>query len=435
MTAPMLRAVLVLSAIGIMLAYCAVMYCMLKAEKRAVWLALLLVMAVAGGLRVIFAGDYPPGLNGDELIHLLAAWQRFNGKLPLASVSPGAGMHMPLYAIVQGSLWWSGLTYWWAIRLWSLVGGVLSVGGAFAVLRAMNVRSHGALFGAGCVAVFPWSLLYGRVSLGGGQLIWHEMIVLWAIARLTWRDDPWGMPWAALTLGAVLYEYFAGRMLLWLALGSVVLLRTHRQRAYVLLGVLVAFLLYLPAMLQPADRTFLVFSRVGTGAHTVADLTDRAVVAIKALALPVAGDAGMSLTGAAVMPVAALLVAGVGFLVATWRQRLFLCLVFVLGLCPMVAAQGPLSVHRMLVALPVIPLLTGIAVGRLPSRRWCYACAFGLFAYVGWQSVTYFFSDNFWQGSLGELCDVGCRRAPAGTEHGLPAQVFGRPVDAWRTAD
>ena len=241
------------------------------------------VSAIA--LRVIYAYDYPPGIHVDEMVHLVQAWQRFTGRVPLFSVeNRGAGMPMALYAIVQGTLW-QLVPAWWAIRLFGIVGGVLSVVGVFATARAMGRTTEGALLAAGCVSVLPWALVYGRSSMGG-EIVWHECIATWALARCIWRSGGWrDAACIALALSLLLYDYFAGRALIWFVVVTVPLLR-GRQRWLVAAAVLVALVAYLPAMLYVSERTFVGLG--GTMAAPAASLADRAWVTLKSLALPVA---------------------------------------------------------------------------------------------------------------------------------------------------
>src|SRR5207247_805876 len=71
----------------------------------------------------------------------------------------------------------------WAIRSYSLVTGVLATAVAFAVARAMGFSLIPSFAVGAFVAVLPWSLFYGRVSFGG-ELIFHELLLLAALARL-----------------------------------------------------------------------------------------------------------------------------------------------------------------------------------------------------------------------------------------------------------
>jgi len=98
----------------------------------------------------------------------------------------------------------------WAIRLYSLATSVLSSPAAFALGRGAGLAVGASFAVAGFVAVLPWSLFYGRIAIGG-ELVFHELLLLGALARLLFADGGW----AAVSVGAfgqslLLYDYFCG---------------------------------------------------------------------------------------------------------------------------------------------------------------------------------------------------------------------------------
>ena len=60
-------------------------------------------------------------------------------------------------------------------------------GGVRRGARAWACASRPGLVAGGLVAVLPWALYYGRISLGG-ELIFHQLLLLAALARLIWPE-------------------------------------------------------------------------------------------------------------------------------------------------------------------------------------------------------------------------------------------------------
>ncbi len=322
----MLRLILSSTAAALALVYAVILWRMTRQESSLVKVLLLGIVLVATALRLVFTYDYPPGIYPDEILHLVRAWQRFTGQTPLFSASDGAGMSMALYAVVQGALW-QFVPAWWAIRLFGIIGGILSVVGIFATARAMGRGTDGALFAAGCASVLPWALLYGRSSMGG-EIIWHETIATWALARCIWHDGDWTDA-ASITfaLSLLFYDYFAGRAVIWFVIAMMPILR-WRQRWLVAAAVVIAVAAYVPAMLQASERTFIGFG--GTGTAPAAEWIDRSLRTLQSLARPVADDAGMSLPSAAVIPVLLLSAGVLGLLWADVRTKGYLGLLLTL---------------------------------------------------------------------------------------------------------
>src|SRR5215468_6257457 len=158
--------------------------------------ALVALCSLALVLRLIFTTDYPAGLNQDEPKNLacsMTALERgeiftmaCNGVPYLLSVLFAA----PLVPLVGFNRW--------AMRSYSIALSVLTPAAGFAVGRAMALDAIASVVGGGLLAVLPWSILYGRVSLGG-ELVFHQLLLLAALARLIWRDTA---GWREAVLGA-----------------------------------------------------------------------------------------------------------------------------------------------------------------------------------------------------------------------------------------
>ncbi len=420
------RLILSSTATALAFAYVVILWRMTRQESSLVKILLLGIVLVATALRLVFTYEYPPGIYPDEILHLVRAWQRFTGQAPLFSASDGAGMSMVLYAVVQGALW-QFVPAWWAIRLFGIIGGILSVVGIFATARAMGRSTAGALFAAGCASVLPWALLYGRSSMGG-EIIWHETIATWALARCIWHDGDWTDA-ASITfaLSLLFYDYFAGRAVIWFVIAMMPILR-RRQRWLVAAAVMIAVAAYIPATVYASERTFVGFGSTGMAPPAV--WVDRAVRTLKSLATPAADDAAMSLPGAAVMPVLLLSAGVLGLLWADVRTKVYLVLLLVVGLLPCVVGYGFLSTHRMLAGFCATPLASAVLIDVLPRFRPVIAGV--ALVIIAYQSTTTFFSDRFWTGKAGGYCEYACGRCKAGSICGWPAQWAGRPFEAWR---
>ena len=124
----------------------------------------------------------------------------------------------------------------------------------------MNVPSSFAV--AVFMAVLPWSLFYGRVSFGG-ELIFHELLLVGALARVAWgTEDAWpDIAIGGLGLCLLLYDYFCGRVMLGLPFVAALLARGRRRWLCVLVPVL-AVIAWAPDLLvNPPDPFGIVATR------------------------------------------------------------------------------------------------------------------------------------------------------------------------------
>src|SRR4029453_1450450 len=87
------------------------------------------------------------------------------------------------HALFQGQLIFLFGPGRWAIRTYSLVGGVLCTLAAFAAARALQLAVVPSLAVAGLVVVLPWSLFYSRV-MTGTELTFFQLLLIAALARI-----------------------------------------------------------------------------------------------------------------------------------------------------------------------------------------------------------------------------------------------------------
>jgi len=353
-----------LFAAAVLLAYAASLWWMLRRESVHALLALVALCGVAAALRLVYTTDYPAGLNEDEVKRLFCATAELGrGSLWSDDCTGWPALLEVLFQAQLAPLFGAGR---WAIRTYPLVTGVLSVPLTFAAARGLRMRTIGSLVAAALVAVLPWSLLYGRVS-SGGELIFHEMLLVAALARLVGGSGRWAeVGIGALGIGGLFYDYGCGRPLVLLPLGAALLARGWRRAlcvAVTIVGLLTwapyVWHAYLPVFLNSftahvqVDAATPLWARAATGLLAVG----------RALVWPLASDGWLTVRAGAVHPWLALALAAVGVLVPKVRS-LFLLGGFFLGVAPGMLTDGPApSAHRLLMAFPFIALAAGSADG------------------------------------------------------------------------
>jgi hypothetical protein len=223
--------------------YVLVLWRWLRSEPPICLWLLLILSAVALLLRLVSVTSYPGGLNEDEAKILHASIDALNEGNLFGQGPTGLPQLVPLLFQAQlVPLLGAGR---WAIRLYSLVGSVLSVAAMFAVARAMRLSAISSLAASAFVVFLPWSLLYGRISQGG-ELLLNQLLLLAALARLVWRDGSWReIPAGALGLCLLFYDYFSGRSMLAMPFVAGALAR-GRNRLRCLAIVALAMLGFLP---------------------------------------------------------------------------------------------------------------------------------------------------------------------------------------------
>lgn len=381
---------------------------LLRGESRLTLLLLALLTSISLTLRLTYPNDYPSGLNEDEPKVLYAAGRA----LAVGDLLAESNISVPIlpHALFQGQLIFLFGPGRWAIRTYSLVGGVLCTLAAFAAARALQLAVVPSLAVAGLVVVLPWSLFYSRV-MTGTELTFFQLLLIAALARIVFplpsrARSP--LPEGEGTLHAWLVGMFA---LTWLLFGywctrSMVgmpfvaaALAKGRRRLWCLAIPLAALALYAPYVLANHGSNFVaqgVNPTYYANFGNLAALAQRTREALTSFVWPVAEDGWLTIRSAAMHPPLLLVIALLGALSGV-RRAVFLLAGFFGGLAPGVLAWGPPSTHRMLMAFPFVALAAGCAVQDLIVWRRARAiAAVALVAAVGWWSIRFYFSDAFW---------------------------------------
>jgi len=147
----------------------------------------------------------------------------------------------------------------------------------------------------------------------------------------------------------------------------------------------------------------------------LADIPARTLRILSAFIAPTADNDWMTVATGAIHPLALLVAAVAGFALATWRQRLFVAIVFGVGLVPACIGFAYASTHRMLMAFIAVPLAAAIMLEKVPPRaKWPVTLLLG--AWTAYASVAFYFSDDFWTPRImncGGCYDIPKERAEA----------------------
>jgi len=382
----------------ILLGYAASLWWLLRRESPQALLGVVALCAVALCVRLVDTTDYPRGLNEDEPKILWCAGDFLRGGNLFAE---GCTM-MPvlLNALFQAQLVPLIGPNRWAIRSYSTATSVLSVALAFAVARALGLRVAASLAAGALVALLPWSIFYGRISIGG-ELTFHQLLLLAALVRLMWDAGDWaevGMGSLGLTL--LLYDYFCGRAMLLMPLVAAGLARGRRRRWQCVLVLAIALLAWVPHLRTHPDNIVggLVRDRFDQRllVSPVAEAYTRTVRTLKVLVAPTAMDSWLTVRSAALHPPLVLGLAGLGVLLGV-RRGLFLVAGFLLGLAPSVLSNSEYpSTHRIQMAFAFVALAAACPLDLFPWR-WLRGLATATVVLVaGVQSIALYFSPRFW---------------------------------------
>lgn len=176
-------------------------------------------------------------------------------------------------------------------------------------------------------------------------------------------------------------------------------LAVGRRRLWCLAIALAALALYAPYVVVNRNSMFVaqgVNPTYYASFGNLAVLGQRTLEALTSFVWPTAEDGWLTIRSAAMHPPLLLLIALAGALSGV-RRGMFLLAGFVGGLAPGVLAWGPPSTHRMLMAFPFVALAVGCALDNLLVwRRVRVLASVALVAIVGWSSVRFYFSDEFW---------------------------------------
>jgi 4-amino-4-deoxy-L-arabinose transferase-like glycosyltransferase len=432
-------------AIGacIVAVYALALWWLLRGERPATYTALIGLCGVSLALRLVLTHAYPAGLNEDELKNLGCTVQALGrGELLGESCNGPPYLLSAVFAAPLVPL--TGVSRW-AMRSYSMALSVLATPAAFAVARAMGLRVAAGLAAGGLVAVLPWALFYGRISLGG-ELIFHQLLLLAALARLVWpeaiarRTAPPGVElppgesgWreallAGFALAMLLWDYYAGRTMVGMPLLAA-LLATGRRRLWCLAVPLVALLLWTPHLSTNPPYAAVGFSTMGLHDGVRADpigmLRTRTQYALWTFVWPVGHDSIFTVRSAAMHPVFVLVLAGLGALTGL-RRCLFLVGGFVGGILPgVVSHMFGISTHRIMMAYVFVALAAACAVDLAP-RRWLRGVVtVGVLVTATIWSVGLYFSPRFWPADSASTFDGdGTALHEALTGEPLPPERF-----------
>ena len=388
-----------LLTLAILALYGVTLWRLLRSESTTSLGLLLILTAIALLLRLVDWGSYPGGLNDDEPKMLYSAIAALKSENILGEGPTGLPELVPLLFQAQlVPLLGAGR---WAIRLYSLICSVLSVGATLAVARAMRMRPISSLAAAAFVVFLPWSLFFGRISQGG-ELLFNQLLVLAALARLVWRDGTWReIPSGAVGLCLLFYDYFSGRSML--AMPFVAAVLANRQRRLLCIGVAaVAMLGFLPYALSGHQYALVGLSMVEVhpsySNSAIETFSTKTFNALTTLAYPTSANAWMTVSSAAMHPWFVLALAGLGLLTG-FRRAVFLGAGFFLGLMPNIVAHGDLyaSAHRIHSAYIFVALAAGASFDLIPWRTVRAAAAGAVVTLAAFWSLGFFFSPDFWR--------------------------------------
>ncbi len=410
--------------------YGVALWWLLRRESPWTFVALALLCGLSLTLRLVLTDGYPWAIAEDEPKFLGCAVQA----LARGSIASESCVHIPY---LLGSLFQAPLVPYiganrWSMHSYSMLTGVLATPVLFAAARAMGLRTASSLVVGGLVAVLPWSLYYGRMIFGG-ELIFHQALMIAGLAGLIWRRGGW--PEALLAgfgLCLLLWDYWAGRSMVGMPLAAAVL-ATGWRRLWCVAVIAIAFLGWYPHLATgPADANVGLSLEGGHGATVAGGFHPgyatapwetakaRTELAFRTLAEPVAQESIFTMRSVAMHPVPLLALAAIGLLTGV-RRGLFLLGGFVAGIAPGIAsATFAISAHRIMMAYAFIALGAGAAVNIAPWRWLRVPLAVLVFAGVALWSVPFYFSDQFWpawfrqeEAELTQLADAIAEAPPA----------------------
>ena len=337
MLAPLLTAV-------ILLGYAGSLWWFLRRESALVVVGLAALCMASLCARVVYTTQYPAGFNEDEVKQFALGEHALDTDRLF-----GLGVQGP---ILLNALFESQLLPWlgtsrWAIRGYSIGCSVLATAAAFAVARGVGLALAPSFAVGGLLAVLPWSLFFGRISISG-ELVFHQVILLAALTRLAWSDG--GLAEALIggfALCLLLYDYACGRAMMGMPVVAA-LLATRRRRLYCLAIPALALLGWLPLIIHEPNNAALGFSAIGVhegmASHPLLILGAKALRAMKTLIAPLAADDWLTIRWAGVHPTWILALAALGSLTGV-RRAIFLWAGFLAGLAPAVVSWGTRSAH------------------------------------------------------------------------------------------
>jgi len=345
---------------------------------------LVLIFALALGLRVYDLRGAPPGAQHDEVFSANFATQVIEGARPVYWDQNGGVpvLHAYLVAPAFAALGPDIIS----LRLVSVICGLLTI--LFAYLSARRLFGSGpALFSAALLSVTQWHLFESRVGLEPVTLMLMASLTAWLflrsnIAAPADRPPPgvwWGVP-VGLSLGLTMYSYQSAP-LVGLALAAFAALLCLRQRArlrrhagWLAVMTVIALLVSLPLPVH-----FLTTEGDATSRpeELASDLRAATQGEFEPLARDAAGVLGMlafagdpswryNLSGRPVFTPAIGLLAYAGLALALWRWRdpryAFVLIWIACNVIASAVTRASPSFLRSSAALPFIVMLPSIAL-------------------------------------------------------------------------
>lgn len=217
--------------------------------RKQTLLILLLIVAIALGVRLYRLSSAPPGISGDELFNAIDAWRIGKEGWPVYFEGNNGREALFLYLMAL-SLRLLGQTVF-ALRLPAVLLGTGSVILAYLIGRTAFNRRVG-LLAAALTAVSLWPIMESRWGLRAVSLTCFTALTIYllqrALASSRWRNWTLG----GVALGFTLYTYIPAR-----AFPAVVIVwfgwllwhgsqQTRRQWSHMLLSLLVALAVFAP---------------------------------------------------------------------------------------------------------------------------------------------------------------------------------------------
>ena len=216
-------------------------------DRRLAWVAILLVLLLAAGLRLSLLGGVPPGLAHDEVANWLIAKDILRGQHAIYFTA--AYGHEPLYQYLQAASVALFGDHWLGVRYPSAALGLVGLVVTYVLVRRMfSVKL--ALLVAAWLAVSFWPLFYARVGVRAILLPLTSALSVYFMQRalgIGERPPPVGSRFAdwllaGLFLGLSLYTYMAARILPVITVAFLVYVLLVRPRARALWRAMVLML-------------------------------------------------------------------------------------------------------------------------------------------------------------------------------------------------
>lgn len=389
------------------------------ARNTEFWVSVAMLTAYAAILRTFLLGQYPSGWNQDEVHFLADARQLWGAGVWAVMAGFTGGVPALPVAVFQVPIGEITGSWWWAMRWWSLAGGILSVPLAMAFVRL----AHGSL--AACVvtgtafAALPWCLLYSRTSQGGHLIA--EVLVVCAGVLLVWSahrrvDIALGMGLMAIAGLWLLLDYYAGRCVsVVVALSAVGMIAHGQWRRGVLVCVALGLAIGAYATLMaaaPNTGSGAIFKWAGlwpgavdanVQSITQTQLMGRLAQFWQALTAHGASHWWMSGRGVMTHPLIILQIAALAVVFHRDARMAWITMSLAVGGAVPALWGGPagiLSTHRMIPSVVALPLALGMVVGAIPRRAPRLVVAAALAAWLAYWGPWTFFSPRFWDADL-----------------------------------